>query len=89
MTEEERGNELTAKNRRMDYCIHGEFLRSETDKKGKAGAYWVPLLTLLRDLDPEDVKREIEMYEANVQQMRDDNWDALVAEARGEHEDEN
>jgi len=83
MSAEQRGNELPYSVRRMDYCVHGKFYRSETDEKGFDGAYWVPLLTLLRDLDPRRVKSEIEIYEGSIMEYRQSIWDDLLDELDG------
>ena len=45
-----RGNKLKQQHRKLEYCVHGEWRLSDTDDKGRAGTWWVPVKQMLHNL---------------------------------------
>ena len=77
-----RGNALDEKLK--EYCIHGHYKRSESDVRGKWGAWWVPLRVLVRQLGSERVREAITAFEAELAEQRDADLAAAGAESDGD-----
>ena len=89
--EEDRGNMLPASARRLEYAIHGQFARSETDKNGVYDAFWVPLTNLAEQFDRDDLEAKLEAYETRLNEQRTRAVEAAFAaasEMEGEEEEE-
>ena len=56
MTSEARGEKLPAEQIRTEFLVHGEFT-AKKPKRSRAGAYWVPLPKMLKDVGRESVER--------------------------------
>ena len=57
MSGEHRGNNLQGAV--IEYCVHGHFFCSDTDEKGRYGAWWVPLSRLVKQLGKDEVKEKV------------------------------
>jgi len=53
-----------------EYLIHGDFVRSKTDAKGFAGAYWVSLLRMLKCIGCELVTTKLNVFEEEMPSER-------------------
>ena len=58
MTPEQRGNRIAIFGVVLEYCVHGEWLMSETDENGRWGAWWVPLRKMVKDCGKEGGRGE-------------------------------
>ena len=62
----------------LEYCIHGHFLRTETDRNGTHGACWVPLERIFGSMDDDfaenltldAVVAKIKIFERRQQTLR-------------------
>jgi len=61
MTSEARGEKLPAEQIRTEFLVHGEFT-AKKPKRSRAGAYWVPLPKMLKDVGRESVELEIDIF---------------------------
>jgi len=61
MSAEARGEKLPAQAMRAEYLVHGEF-NAKRPKRSRAGAYWVPLPKMLKDVGRESVELEIDIF---------------------------
>ena len=61
MSAEARGEKLPAQQMRTEYLVHGEF-NAKKPKRSVAGAYWVPLPKMLKDVGRESVEMEIDIF---------------------------
>ena len=62
MSAEARGEKLPAKQMRTEYLVHGEFNAKKPKRSVAAGAYWVPLPKMLKDVGRESVEMEIDIF---------------------------
>jgi len=53
----------------IEYCVHGHFFCSESDEKGRYGAWWVPLRRLLKQLGKEEVKERVAEFKAELARL--------------------
>lgn len=67
MSGEHRGNNLQGAV--IEYCVHGHFFCSETDEKGRYGAWWVPLRRLVKQLGKEEVKERVAEFKAELAKL--------------------
>ena len=64
-----RGNKLKQQHRKLEYCVHGQWLMSDTDEKGRAGTWWVPVKQMLHNLKGVGrarAKQAIEEFESEL-----------------------
>ena len=58
----------------VEYCIHGHFTRTESDKNGTHGACWMPLEQILRSMAEGDDFAEnitVEAVDAKIKEFEE------------------
>jgi hypothetical protein len=84
MDEVGRGNALSyPKSAQLEYAVHGKFARTEDDKKGTYGCWYVPLRKLyaaFKDSEDFDLKDVIEEFEREQAEAREEAWADIEAE---------
>ena len=81
MTPEQRGNRIAIFGVVLEYCVHGEWLMSETDENGRWGAWWVPLRKMVKDCGKEAVEEKLDAFEADVAEEKATAMAAAMADA--------
>ena len=83
MSAEARGEKLPAQAMRAEYLVHGEF-NAKRPKRSRAGAYWVSLPQMVKDVGRESVEMEIDIFNGAAEIALKDE----ISEEEEESEDE-
>lgn len=86
MTPEQRGNRIAIFGVVLEYCVHGEWLMSETDENGRWGAWWVPLRKMVKDCGKEAVEEKLDAFEADVAEEKATAMAAAMADDSSDEE---
>ena len=70
--EEARGNPLPhARERALEYAVHGQWRRSESDRNGVYGTWWVDVPQLVETFGAEVVREKLRAYAAAQAEARE------------------
>ena len=72
----------------IEYLIHGQFKRTEDDRNGLFGAWWLSLDTLVEQLGAEAVQAELEQFEEAQKDARQERMRGLARATAAEPEPE-
>jgi hypothetical protein len=77
MSPEDRGNKL--KKQRLEYCVHGHYLRSDTDENGVYGAWWLSLDRMVEQYGEVAVDAALGEYDRQRGQAREEQMQRILA----------
>ena len=80
------GNRIAIVGVVLEYCVHGEWLMSETDENGRWGAWWVPLRKMVKDCGKEAVEEKLDAFEADVAEEKATAMAAAMADDSSDEE---
>ena len=72
LDEETRGNPLPhARSRALEYAVHGKYLRSESDRNGVYGTWWVGVPQLVATFGAQAFREKLRAYEVAQVEARE------------------
>ena len=84
MSPEARGNKV--KIQRLEYCVHGHFVRSDSDENGVYGAWWLSLRRMVDQVGEVEVDAALAKYDGRRGPLREAQLQRILAGDESEDE---